>query len=224
MKISTLIYILLLFLFFFSSCQQIKKSYEETLNPKPQQDSSSGSFSTSSSNSTQSIIESIPEVKTFNSLFESSEKLDQIQSELMNLPQFKDKKLMIYQGLYFYDFQGGRIAVQIQDPNIPENIDNYEYSDEKWQDPTPVKITGNINMSELLFPMDKLKFSVAKIVYDTMVEEAKSVEGGEASNHVYFNHMVIAKRASTYWYSSIRGSRKDLYIDFDLEGRVIKRR
>lgn len=217
-------------IFFLSSCQQIKQSYEETLNPKPnstvekpkaEDAGSSTSSYTESSTSTFSYSTSTDDQPT-TSIYESSEKLDDIQKQLQ--AKFPGKKLMLFQSLYFYDFQGGRITVQIQDPDKPENIDSYVYFNREWQGPNPVKISGNIDLKSFLFPFDELKFSVAKKIHDYMINEAKNMEGGVASEHIYFNHMTVAGFEDSHWYSSINGDRKNLFIDFDINGKEIKRR
>lgn len=228
MKINyTLYFILLVLISTFSACQQIKKSYEETINPKSQENSDSNDNQGTMSSTTTIVtteISSDPQKKNYTSIYASPEKLDQIQAELMNMPNLKGKKVNVYQDLYFYDFQGARITIKIQDPNIPENIDSYLYANEKWNDPTPVKISGNIKMIDFLFPLDKLKFSVAHSIQKTMEEEAKNIEGGVPSDHIYFTHMQVAGISNTNWYSSIAGSRKDLYLYFDVNGNETSRR
>lgn len=221
---------LLILIYLLSSCQQIKQSFEETLNPKPnstaekpkaEEHSISSSSYTESSSSTFSYSTSTDNQPS-SSIYESSEKLDDIQKQLQ--AKFPGKKLMLYQSLYFYDFQGGQITVQIQDPDKSENIDSYVYFNGEWQGPNPVKISGNISINSFLFPLDELKFSVAKKIHEYMVNEAKSMEGGMASEHIYFNHMTVAGFEDSHWYSSINADRKNLFIDFDIIGKEIKRR
>lgn len=208
--------------FVFSSCKQIRKSYEETISPNPIRKTEKEIETRSDSLSMNRRIGKSNEAEI--SLFESVDRLNLIQEELLNLPQFKGKKLMAYQSLYFYDFNNGHISLKIQDPNIPENIDEYVYRDGNWQQPIPVKITGNIPVEHYLFPLEKVKFSVAKIVHDQIVNEANMMDGGKASDHVYFNYINMSSGKQYYWYSSVSGNRKDLYIDFDMEGKEIKRR
>ncbi|MFZ4261493.1 hypothetical protein ACFRAE_05585 [Sphingobacterium sp. HJSM2_6] len=203
----------------FSSCEPIKKSYHETVNPNPNSHADQNARSIN-----RAAIPPQEKKELDISLYASAERLDQIQQELLNLPLFKGKSLMAYQGLYFYDFRNGHISLKIQNPDILENIDEYIYTENKWQEPIPVKITGNVPLEHSLFPLNKVKFSVAKIVHDQMLEEAKSMEGGTASTHVYFNYINLGKTKRYYWYSSVTGARKDLYIDFDLEGKEINRR
>lgn len=208
----------------FSSCQQIKKSFEDTMKPKPRkEETDQTTLLTGKSTSNSREIKDTHKNKQ-QSVYESAEKLDEIQAELMNLPQFKGKKINMHQDLYFFDFQGGRISIKIQDPDKPENIDQYDYSDGKWKDPTPVKVTGNLKMVDLLFPIEDIKFSTAKKIHDSLIEEAKNIEGGVPADHVYFVHMKVANMDVTHWYSSVSGARKDVYFYFDKDGNLTERR
>lgn len=212
------------FLALFSSCQQIKKSFEDTMKPRQQKDASDYSLERTGSSSSVTTDVTGPDDIKEQSVYASAEELEKIQAELMNLPKFKGKKIMMHQDLYFFDFQGGRISIKIQDPDKPENIDTYTYSKGKWLDPTPVKISGNLKMVDLLYPLDKVKFSTVKKIHDTLIEEAKDIEGGTPSDHVYFVHLKVANMDVTHWYSSISGARKDVYLYFDVDGNLTERR
>ncbi|MFT4094406.1 MAG: hypothetical protein QM640_12275 [Niabella sp.] len=237
----------MLLVFAFASCRQIRKSYEDTLKPQPGYEqnhnvypgSSSSSTTTSSdttieTNASGNISKIIDEAmakaglksgqSNYTSIYASADKLDSIQQELQNLPKLKGKKVNMYQQLYFYDFQDGIISVQIQDPDIPENVDEYRYVRGQWQQPTPVKITGNIPMKDYLFLLEKIKFSTAKKVHDQAGKKADETEGNKASDHVYFDHMIIplSRSAHTIWYTSISGTRHDYYLDFDVNGNLKK--
>ncbi|MFB2538274.1 MULTISPECIES: hypothetical protein [unclassified Acinetobacter] len=49
--------------------------------------------------------------------------LQKAEDALKSLPQFAGKELNVFQNVYFYS---NRIVINVQDPNKPENIDNYE--------------------------------------------------------------------------------------------------
>jgi hypothetical protein len=209
------------------SCKEFKKSIDETLHPKPSQkraaagnDTSSSSVTYSSSSATFSssaVLSSVGE-QDYTSIFASAATLDSIQQLLRDMPGLKGKKLLMLNGIYFYDYRGGMISVDLQDPDKPENVDTYTYSNGEWQMKKPVKIAGNghFPLELLLMPLDEVKFSTAKKVYDTAVEKSKTVEGAEPSPHVYFNQLKAVHVKE--WYVMIRGDRHDYRITFDVNG------
>jgi len=204
------------------SCRQLNKSFEETLNPKPEKKAGDNFTHTGTYRSGSTTIQQT-EPDNFKSIFEDGAALDRIQEELENLPQFRGKKLMLYQSLYFYDFQGGRITLNIQNPDTTENVDTYVYADGKWQEPTPVKIIGEIaNEVDFLMPLDELKFSTAKKINDIAGEKIKGIPGGHTNGFIYFNYMRIKRinRKEAGWYLQIQGSRRDVRLDFDVEGNL----
>lgn len=203
-----------------TSCKEFKKSIEATLHPKPQRKavpvndtpsstvifSSSGSFSTT-------------EQQDYRSIFESAAALDSIQQELRDLPHFKGKKLFFFRGFYFYDYRGGLISIDLQDPDKPENVDTYTYSNGEWQMHQPVQITGHYPLKFLLAPLDEVKFSTAKKVYDAGVEKAKTIEGAQPITHVYFNQ--IKEVHVKEWYLMIKGARRSYQVKFDAKGNLV---
>jgi hypothetical protein len=112
------------------------------------------------------------------------------------------------------------ISVDLQDPGKPENVDTYTYSNGEWQIQKPVKITGNghIPLEMLLMPLDELKFSTAKKVYDIAVEKSKTIEGAGPTRHIYFNQLKAVHVKE--WYVMIQGSRRNYRITFDVNGRI----
>ena len=218
---------ILLTLFLLVSCKEAKKSIEETLHPKPQKKTAaagdpasatltSSSFSTSSSSSHESHQST---QQNYKSIFESAAALDSIQQALLNMPALKGKKLSFMAGFYFYDFQGGMISIQLQDPNKPENVDTYTYRNGEWQMDKPVKITVNIPLKLLLMRLDEVKFSTAKKVYDTAVEKSKTIEGAEPITHVYFSQLKHVNVKE--WYVMISGARQNYQLKFDINGKLM---
>lgn len=211
---------ILLTLPFLVSCNEVRKSIEETLYPKSRKkvvpaDSTTSStvvFSSSYSSSTSSQ-------QDYKSIFESAAALDSIQEELRSLPHFKGKKLFFLRGFYFYDYQGGIISIELQDPNEPENVDTYTYSNGEWSMQQPVKITGHFPLKFLLAPLDEVKFSTAKKVYDAGLEKSKTIEGAQPITHVYFNQ--IKEVHVREWYLMINGARRNYQVKFDVNGKFI---
>lgn len=210
-----------------TSCKEARKSIDETLHPVPRGKAKPGAGdervinSTSSSAtifSSSTAFSSDRVEQTFKSIFADAAFLDSIQQALFNLPGFKGKRLFFMAGLYFYDYQGGMISVDLQDPDNPENIDTYTYSNGAWERQRPVKIAGSRHfpLQMLLMPLDEIKFSTAKKVYDFAVERSKKIEGAAPIQHVYFSHIKAVHVKE--WYIMIQGDRRDYRLTFDVKG------
>ncbi len=207
------------------ACEQINKSFEETRHPRPEKkDAAMHTTTESHSTNSSTVIESDGgDASSNRSIFEDAATLDRIQSELENLPQFRGKQLMLYQTLYFYDFQGGRISINIQNPDTTENIDQYVYANGKWQDPTPVKIVGSMqNEVDFLMPLSRIRLATAKKINDIAQGKIKEIPGGKTNGFIYFNYMKIKRvnRTEAGWYLQIQGARSDLRLNFDPDGNL----
>ncbi|MCF3111596.1 hypothetical protein LL912_22610 [Niabella sp. CC-SYL272] len=215
-------------LLLFCSCEQISKSFEETRNPQPKQadlpaHATTESHSSSTSSTTTTIESGSGTQAGARSIFEDAATLDRIQSELENLPQFRGKKLMLYQSLYFYDFQGGRISINIQNPDTTENVDQYVYANGKWEEPTPVKTFGQVQQEvDFLMPLSQIRLATAKKINDIANEKLKEIPGGKTNGFIYFNYMRIKRinKTNAGWYLQIQGARSDLRLDFDPDGNL----
>jgi len=210
--------ILLIFLLMIS-CKEVRKSIDETLHPASGKKAATEASSTASSTtfSSSSVFSSGP-AQSFKSIFEDAAFLDSIQQELSNMPGLKGKKLFFMAGLYFYDYQGGIISIDLQNPDNPDNVDTYAYSNGEWERQKPVKITGNrlLPLEMLLMPLDEIKFSSAKKVYDIAVEKSKGIEGARPIQHVYFSQIRAVHVKE--WYIMIQGDRRNYRITFDVKG------
>lgn len=211
-------------LLMYCSCEQINRSFEETRHPRPAKTDAATHTETHGSSSTTTIIGSDSGDPLNNrSIFEDAATLDRIQSELEGLPQFRGKKLMLYQSLFFYDFQGGRITINIQNPDTTENIDQYLYANEKWQAPTPVKTFGQLQQEvDFLMPLSGIRFATAKKINDIAIEKIKDIPGGKTNGFIYFNCMRIKRlnKINAGWYLQIQGTRSDMRLDFDPDGNL----
>lgn len=213
--------ITLLFFLLTTSCKELRKSIDDTLRPIPPQNREQGASNTSSSISfSSSTTFSSHEEQHFRSIFDNAETLDSIQQALYNLPGLKGKKLFFMAGLYFYDYQGGMISVGLQDPDIPNNVDTYVYNNGAWEKQQPVKMAGtpHFPLEMLLMPLNELKFSTAKKVYDIAVERSKAIEGAEPVKHIYFSQIKAVHVKE--WYVIIQGSRQNHRITFDVDGNI----
>jgi len=213
--------LILLSLPFLVSCNEVRKSIEETLHPKPRKKVAPADSPTSSTvvSSSSSYSFSTGSQESFKSIFESAAALDSIQQELSNLPHFKGKKLFFLRGFFFYDYQGGIISIDMQDPDNPKNVDTYTYSNGEWSIQGPVKIMEHFPLKFLLAPLDEVKFSTAKKVYDAGLEKSKTIEGAEPVTHVYFNQ--IKEVHVKEWYLMIKGARHNYQVKFDVNGKFM---
>lgn len=209
-----------------SACRQIGESFEETRHPKPeapapdtrrQSVQSASAYSTSTSVTHASDTGSMPQRKFFET---SAAGWDSIQQQLYALPGFSGKKLYVYQGFYVYDFQGGMIGISLQDPDKKMNVDAYRYFKGSWERQGPVKITGNIPLERWLMPLDEVKFSALKKIWDIAQRKSADIEEAQRITHIFFNYMRQPRVKE--WYLSIRSPRKDYYLEFDPEGNLKK--
>lgn len=163
-------------------------------------------------------ISSTGSAQAFSSIFEDAGRLDSIQQVLYDMPHLKGKKLFFLAGIYFYDYQGGMISVDLQDPDKPENVDTYTYSNGRWEIQKPVKINGNSHfpLETLLMPLQEIRFSTAKKVYDAALERSKGIEGAEGTHHVYFNQLKAVSVKE--WYIIIPAARHNYRFTFDVAG------
>jgi hypothetical protein len=211
---------LLLTFFVLTSCKQIRKSIDETLHPseakKAVPDRSNSVSSSTVSSST--IVSSFTHGETVRSIFDNAATLDSIQQKLHDMPGFKGKQLYFLNGFYFYDYNGGIISVDLQDPGNSENVDTYTYSNGEWEIQKPVKIVGNghFPLEMLLMPLDDVKFSAAKKVYDMAVEKSKTIEDPKPIQHIYFNQLKAVRVKE--WYVIIQGARRNYRLTFDING------
>ncbi|WP_407404364.1 hypothetical protein [Chryseobacterium sp.] len=143
--------------------------------------------------------------------------LQKAEDELKNLQKFKGKEIQIFQKIYFYG--DGRIVVSLQDPSKPENIDSYTFKNGKWEEPEAVKITGDGDMSANLIPMSEIKFETAATIYKQLEEKAKTIEGGKASDSMYY--ILNMARKDKLWMTSIEGTR-DSYSGYFLADGTLK--
>lgn len=186
-----------------SAFQDIQGSIEATKNPvgKPK-------MSTGSSSEPEEI---------FSNLYEDEALLKQIEADLKDFQAIQGEKLMVYNGIHFYNWRSGRVLIKIQDPENKENADEYEWTRDKgWQYEKPVKpMTGSV--SDAIFPLDSLSFATVAKVQQQIKQEAAQLEGAEMPSLISF---MILYDNSVRWQASVSGARKDLHLHFNLDGSL----
>ncbi|MET3879570.1 hypothetical protein [Chitinophaga sp. OAE865] len=137
------------------------------------------------------------------------------EKALRALPAFAGKSIYLYKAIHFYN--DGRINVNIQHPENPEYIDEYNYSNGKWQNPKPVQLSVHDNISEALISLDNISFVCASVVYRNYNRKAENIEGAAPLTHVYG---IFGANGLTWYPQSINGSRERYFISFTPAGGV----
>lgn len=171
--------------------------------------------------------EAAPAAPVANKLyFEDAAALRQAQDSLKALPQFAGKPLKVFQNIEFYENAPvSRIEVNVQDPNKPENIDHYTYkfAEGKWSEPSPVKISGDGDMSANLTELDKIDFAVLadkvlpllkQKVQEEKLENIKKMP----PEHVSFIFWV--PNQSRYWQTNIQTDRASYWLTVNTDGSL----
>jgi hypothetical protein len=186
-------------------------------NDKKDNVSEVGSSETTVQTQTESN-ESSPKKEDSNNILSDANALKSAEESLRNLPNLKGKEIRVFQDIHFYD--DGRIMLDIQDPDKPENIDNYVFKNGKWGSPQPVQISGEGDMKENTFPLNTLKFETIESVYKQLEEKATGIEGAKITSHIYvtLNVMHQTVRINT----DIDGTRERWYGYFNVDGSLLE--
>lgn len=193
-------------LFFCVSCQEFSQSIRETYEPSPSDETLSQDLKEDAGKSEESRI----------SVASSIEALQLAEDALRNLPQFRNKPIVIFSSMHFYD--DGRIGTEIQDPDNPEFIDAYTYRDGEWLKGKPVVITQQTRVEEKLVPLGNVSLLAAHRIYHTVKEKVAEIGGDRDSNTVYF----VVNRGEVRWYPrSLRTPRARYSIEFDGDGNLV---
>ncbi len=152
--------------------------------------------------------------------FLRSDAIEKAFDALKAMPKFKGKKVMVFQDITFYDFQGGRITLSISDPNKPDNIDQYEYTNGAWGDPAPINLSGDGKVSDNLTNLDEINYKAIPNMMKIADEKAKGVEGGKVGNMISFSYMPALNMRFFQLPDGIKGTRESYNLRFDKAGNV----
>lgn len=143
--------------------------------------------------------------------------LKQAQESLKNMPTHKGKEIQVFQDVSIYN--DGRIMINIQDPEKPENIDHYEYKNGKWSEPEPVQITGDGDMSANLTPLKDIDFTKVPGMIKIYEEKVKEVEASE--NRPISMTFQLSFNQERYWSAGyIKSPRAEYSIEFNVDGSL----
>jgi|SRR5690606_2949615 len=218
--------------FLLSACTQISQSFKDTFKGEEssehvQKNKDSASHSTKHGSASEDLVnrgedeedESIQEereVEPVNFLSDSAALAD-AQRQLLDLPQFKGKDLKFFSSIHFY--ADGRVNIQLQDPNIPDHIDEYGFRDGQWNEPKPVRLRATENLDQALLPMNIIDFTSVASIFDQIAVKVPDIEGAEEVSHIYFVHSPVFNKKE--WYASVSGIRESYSIRADINGKKV---
>jgi hypothetical protein len=184
-------------------------------NDKNENTSEVGTSETTVQTPTESK-DSTPQIEVSSNILSDAKALKSAEEAFRNLPNLKGKEIRVFQDIHFYS--DGRIMLDIQDPDKPENIDNYVFQNGKWGSPQPVQISGDGDMKDNTFPLNTLKFETIASVYKQLEEKAAGIEGAKITSHIYatLNVMHQTVRINT----DIDGTRERWYGYFNADGSL----
>jgi len=157
------------------------------------------------------------EVSESGNLLANTDLLNKAEKELKELPKFKGKEIKVFQNIYFYG--DGRIKLAIQDPEKPENVDEYLFQNGKWQEPQPVQISGGGSMDDNVFPLNQIKFETVNSIYKQVAEKSKDIEGAEELSAAFY--AMNPATGDLKWRTSVQGTRGSYSGLFNADGSLV---
>ncbi|MBT2564378.1 hypothetical protein J7E50_23460 [Pedobacter sp. ISL-68] len=163
----------------------------------------------------QTVINDIgaekPAIKVKKGILNAAE-LNNAQEKLRRLPQYRNKEIVVYESVHFYD--DGSINLALQHPSNPKYVDAYQYKDGNWSAPKPVLAR---NIERRIFPLNKMSFADAHKVVQIYNEKAAEVEGAKPSTSVYIS---IWDNGMRWFPGNITGTRERYDIQFNNDGTL----
>lgn len=235
MKISLPKILLPLLVTGFFSCNQFVDSIKETLNGSATDSSAAENneyTGHTSSSSTVSIVTHSSTTTTSAGTTHTTETethviqdgflgnaagLNAAEKALRALPIFAGKSIHLYNIIHCYN--DGRISVQVQHPENPAYVDEYNFSDGKWQPPKPVQLSVRDDIKTKLISLDEFKFTSIAAVFRNYKLKAAEIDGAPDLTTIYASF----RNNSITWYPrDISGSRERYAISFKEDGSIDK--
>ena len=155
---------------------------------------------------------------TSSNIIKDQAALVKIMDDFKNLSSLKGKEIMVFQDVNIISGKSGNIVlISVLKPGSKEDIDAYEYRG-SWSGPKPVQITGKGDMSRYLISINKLDFSKVSVMYKTMEDKMKEIEGGKVSDSFLYRFW------QGRWYGTLsgEGTRGKYRAEFALDGSLTK--
>lgn len=156
--------------------------------------------------------------------FDDATALRQAQESLKALPQFAGKDVMFFQDVNFYDDEGvNRIEISIQDPNKPENIDHYVYkfSEGKWSEPSPVRLSGNGDINANLTNLNDIDFGfVAEKILPALTQKAQEekLENIKDMPPTFISYIFVPHNQMRFWQTQLETDRARYMVRLNPDG------
>lgn len=141
--------------------------------------------------------------------------LQEVETSFRNLPELKGKNINIYQSIHFYD--NYRVSLKIQNTENPNYVDEYYYSNQKWEGPKPIVLSKNTIVSDNTMPLDKVPFKNAHNVYKALTQKMEEIGSTTTDVTVY----VVLYGNKIKWYpQSLSNQRSRYSITFNTDGTL----
>lgn len=154
-------------------------------------------------------------------MFKDEGELVRIMDELKNKDGLKGHDLMVFQDIsLMHSEQNGvidSVDIYIVKPGT-EDVDNYSYTNGKWEGPNPVQLTGDGRMEDNVTPMNSINFAKVPDMYKQLEAKAKDVEGGKVEDLLVY----ILGRDGMYASWGVEGTREKYDAEFDLNGNLTR--
>jgi len=118
--------------------------------------------------------------------------------------------------------------VQIQDPDKPQNVDEYKYVAGFVQGPQPVQVSGAYakDLNKSSFPFDEIDFSAIPRFTKEAVDKA-AIEGGSIYRLTFQRGFAMTKDevgavGNPRWYMEINGTRDKVTAFADPKGKLLE--
>ena len=165
------------------------------------------------------LASSVGPKKSVNPLTEPGA-LTAIMQELQNRENLKGHELQVFQGFSInYDEKyGTSISIEILKPGTTEDVDNYTYRDGSWSGPSPVKITGDGDMSDNLTPFASFPFDKIPALRAELESKTKDLEGVKPVDFLLFS---FTHDGDIRIYMSAKSDRAEYSAKWDINGTLL---
>lgn len=227
MKIKNLTLLLIATIFMLTSCDQIKKAYEETFATNEKKHEDLEKLFNQGDNNIEKALQDAKDLMKGEEkgtskavqtqyIFLNPIELDNAQNKLY---AFLDtKEIKVYGSIYITD---SRIYFSVVNPQKPTEVDRYEYKNGEWRKDEPERLSAgdleNLDKETYLFSSVKLS-NIHLFALNTM-QKANGMEGAEMPTSFYLYHFSHRK---PYWSTSIRTARADYSVEGDMDGNITK--